>query len=1033
MGTNGSSGTFPLTIPDWNNLQVLHRNTLPPRAYFFPYPNERSALTGEQEKADAVCLSGTWKFHHAPNPYEAPDGFATTGYDVSSWQDIVVPGMWQLQGFSKPVYTNTNYHFPVDPPNVPVEENETGSYVRCFVIPDAFKNKQLRLRFEGVDAAFHIFVNGTEVGYHQGSRNPAEFDVSAHVQHGQENRLAVRVYRFCDGSYLEDQDQWRTSGIYRDVFLLAFAPIRIEDVHIRTELDESYIDTELTAAFTTTGNGTLDVKLLDSDKRLVDHQSHAICSNTRVSFKVKNPKKWTAETPNLYFLLAGFGGQFIIQPVGFRKTEIKDGIFLVNGRRVVFRGANRHEHHPEHGRAVPYEFMKQDLITMKRHNINAIRTSHQPSDPRLYELANELGLWVMDEADLECHGFASVAENAFTDEDRTKAYDDRKDIAHADAAKWTSEDPAWEAAYVDRAQQLVMRDKNQPCVIMWSLGNEAFYGKNFQSMYDWIRSHDETRFVHYEGDTHAQTVDVFSRMYPDVKDIIENFGKAEGVLKPLVLCEYIHAMGNGPGNIKEYIDAFYTYPRLQGGFAWEWANHGMLTKTEDGKSFYGYGGDFNEDVHDYNFCLDGVLFSDHTPAPGLVEYAKAIEPVQLIGEDASGLFKIVNRYDFTTLDHLRAEAIFSSSSRGTVSEAIEVPTDVTSGATATLDLRQAIAKHEDAFALEVSFFLKDTPTWAKQKAHRVAWFQVPLSKWPSFLPKTTGRNGESGFSVEVTGLDLKVAHKLTATSYTFCLSRGLLKTLQKGDVQILASSPRLTFYRPLTDNDRPQDGAHWLDKRVHQMRSRLSSVEWTESVGEVKIVVKSRSAPPVLAWGFDVVTTYTIQAVGKESSLKIHVRGSPRGEHSPSTLPRIGLSLSLVEAFEQVEWFGRGPGPSYRDMKLSQHFGYHETSIADLWTPWEFPQESGNRTDVSVVDFKSSGPSLKAIFASPSSFSASHYREKDIDSATHPFELERHKTKEVNVRLDWQHHGLGTGSCGPKTLDEYALKFGPFEHELWLI
>lgn len=1037
MDASNKSGSFPATVPDWNNLDVLHRNTLTPRAYFFPYPSEEAALTRDHNKADFICLNGTWKFHHASNPYEAPEDFAQVDFDNSAWHDIKVPGMWQLQSFSKPVYTNTNYHFPVDPPNVPVEGNETGSYIRTLSIPDHFKDKQLRLRFEGVDAAYHVFVNGVEVGYHQGSRNPAEFDITSHVKADRDNKLAVRVYRFCDGSYLEDQDQWRTSGIFRDVFLVAFAKDdRIEDVHIRTDLDDNYEDAELSADFRIAGSGDLVVQLLDADKRIVDQQSTVALPETHVSFQVRKPRKWTAESPNLYYLLATFGGQSVIQQVGFRKTEIKDGIFLVNGHRVVFRGANRHEHHPEHGRTVPYEYMKQDLIIMKRYNINAVRTSHQPNDPRLYELANELGLWVMDEADLECHGFASVAENAFTEQDRMKSYDERKDIAHADAAKWTSDDPAWEAAYVDRARELVVRDKNHPCVIMWSLGNEAFYGRNHQAMYDWIRAYDKTRFVHYEGDTHAQTVDVYSRMYPEIKDIVENFGKAGDLTKPLVLCEYIHAMGNGPGNIKEYVDAFYTYPRLQGGFVWEWANHGMLTKNDQGEPCYAFGGDFGEDVHDYNFCLDGVLFSDHTPAPGLIEYAKAIEPVQLVDSSKSGLYKVINRYDIITLDHLRAEAVFQVQSGRSDVEEVSIPTGVTPGETATIDLQSAMVKHAEAFAAEVSFFLRDTPSWAEGTAHRVAWFQVPLPKWPSFIPRTVSETkGPLDLSVERIGADLKVSSGSHNTSYTFSLATGLLKALHKGESQLLTSPPMLTFYRPLTDNDRPQDGAHWLDKRVHQLRARTSGVEWRQTSDQVEIVVKTRIAPPVLAWGFDVVTSYIVQHVEPDAkpALRIKVQATPRGEHPPSTLPRIGLSFGLTESFKEVEWFGRGPGPSYRDMKLSQHFDYHKASVEDLWTPWEFPQESGNRTDVSCVEFKSSSASLKTIFPDPSSFSASHYKEADIDRSTHPFELEKCKTKDVNVRLDWQHHGLGTGSCGPRTLNEYALKFGPFEHELWLI
>ncbi|KAF2763097.1 hypothetical protein EJ05DRAFT_25773 [Pseudovirgaria hyperparasitica] len=1029
---SSQSGHFPPGIPDWNNLSVLHRNTLPPRSYFFPFPSEAAALSREITQSDALSLSGTWKFHHAPSPYEAPAGFEAPDFDTAAWSDIQVPGMWQLQGFGRPHYTNTNYHFPVDPPNVPVQGNETGCYVRGFEVPERWRGYQLRLRFEGVDAAFHVYVNGTEAGYHQGSRNPSEFDVSGLVRSGM-NRLAVRVYRFCDGSYLEDQDQWRTSGIFRDVFLIGFTQNRIEDVHIRTDLDDKYTDAELKASFRLTGTGKLTVRFLDSNKATLDSQSLDASSDTEVILKVSNPKKWTAETPHLYYLAASFGGQTLTQQIGFRTTSIQNGIFTVNGRRIVFRGANRHEHHPIHGRAVPYDFMKQDLLIMKRHNLNAVRTSHQPSDPRLYELANELGLWVMDEADLECHGFASVAENAFTPEQRSMSYEARKEIAHAEAAKWTSDNPLWEDSYVDRARQLVVRDKNHPCVVMWSLGNEAFYGRNFQAMYDFIRAYDDTRVVHYEGDTHAQTVDVYSQMYPSVNSIVRDFGRAETFDKPLVLCEFIHAMGNGPGNIKEYIDAFYAYPRLQGGFVWEWANHGMVTKNEAGEEYYGYGGDFGEDVHDANFVMDGVLFSDHAPAPGLVEYAKAIEPVQLVEGSTADDVRILNRYDFLTLDHLKAEAKYNVHGGDIVAGEVEIPKDIRPGKSASLHLAALItAAPKDTFAIEISFLHKSQPSWSPLPTHRVAWFQITLSL-PTFSPQPSFSS--AGIHMTQIGSSLTITASADR-KYIFSLATGFLTQITKDDTNVLATPPALTFYRPLTDNDRPQDGWHWLDKRVHQLRARTTDVSWTITDDGAEVVVKSRVAPPVLAWGFVVVTTYSIVNLkgDDEAGLKIGVKAEPHGEHPPATLPRIGLSFSIYPEFDKTEWFGRGSGPSYRDMKLSQAIGYHQLAAKDLWVPFEYPQESGNRTDVSYVDFVSKATSLRAVFEGQTGdFSACYYREKDVDEAQHPWELERKRTQDLNVRLDWAHHGLGTGSCGPKTLVEYALTYGPFEYSLWLI
>lgn len=662
----------------------------------------------------------------------------------------------------------------------------------------------------------------------------------------------------------------------------------------------------------------------------------------------------------------------------------------------------------------------------------------------------------MDEADLECHGFGSIAEHELTGEQRFLTYDKKKALTYKEASKPLSDNPDWKDQYVDRALQLVTRDKNHPSVIMWSLGNEAFYGSNFKAMYDWIREYDETRVVHYEGDRDAETVDVYSEMYPSI-NFIEDFAKDASKEKPLVLCEYIHAMGNGPGNIKEYIDAFYKYPKLQGGFVWEWANHGLLTKTKDGEPYYAFGGDFGEEVHDYNFVMDGVLFSDHTPSPGLVEYAKAIEPVQLVEGSSKKNVTVINRYDFSNLDYLKCEYLYVTSQGSISGGEVAIPPGVGPGSKTTLDLKDAVTDAPaEASAITVSFSLRKDTTWASQ-GHQVAWFQIALDNTPKFVPvpcqatKSALQVSQSGTRLNVTCLD-------TDTSYVFSLVSGTLTSIFKDGEELLQSGPSLTFYRPLTDNDRPQDGWEWKDKRVNQMQTVCREVTWTSKDDSVEVIVQTRAAPPVLAWGIKVTTTYTIQNINLPddgllaTGVHIAVVGKPEGS-VPMTIPRIGLSFALRPDFKTVEWFGRGPGQSYRDFKHSQPFGYHTLPVASLWTPYEFPQESGNRTDVAYAEFVGSNARLLAIFddapsqeqinvasgggggtiAKLGSFAACHFREKDIDACTHPYELEKRRTDELHVRLDWAHHGLGTGSCGPKTLDKYALKCEPFEFGIWLV
>ncbi|ETN45231.1 uncharacterized protein HMPREF1541_10108 [Cyphellophora europaea CBS 101466] len=1094
------SGTFPPSTPDWSNIEVIHKGTLAPRSYFFLYDDEAAALKADISASSSVNLSGTWKFQHSKSPFTAPHGFEEPNYDTSTWSDIQVPSHWQLQGWGAPHYTNFNYIIPVDPPHVPYDDNQTGSYVRKFVVPKDFVDQQIRLRFEGVDSAFHVYVNGREVGYSQGSRNASEFDITAFLDTPGENTLAVRVYQWSDGSYIEDQDQWRFSGIFRDVLLVAFPHTHIEDFHVQTLLDDEYKDADLQVKVTTQGTGPIDLKLLDiTGQAVASDTKHAADVSTAFSMKLANPRKWSAEDPNLYKLVLSFGGRFIAQNVGFRRIEIVNGIYKVNGRRIVFRGANRHEHHPLHGRAVPYDFMKQDLLIMKKHNINAIRTCHQPSDPRLYSLADELGFWIMDEADLECHGFSVIDQQAMPEEDKIKSAADQQNLSYDRAARWTSDNPEWKDQYVDRAVQLVNRDKNHPCVIMWSLGNEAMYGRNHQAMYDKIKTLDTSRPVHYEGDREAKSADLFSQMYSSVDSIID-FAKEENFTKPLVLCEFIHAMGNGPGNIKEYVDAFYKYPRLQGGWVWEWANHGLLSKDrKTGAEFMAYGGDFGDEPNDYNFIMDGVLFSNHTPTPGLIEYTKAIEPVQVLSH-ADGKVTIINRYDTISLNHLKCEAQLVGDGVKKPLGSISIPSNIDPHTEAILSIPELdVHDLKGDIYLQLDFSLANLTLWAAA-GHITSTSQLQLQApfaLSASLPVPTPDAAVPSIVQHASSLTITTA----STIFTLSLASGHLTSLIKSGTEHIHASlgPHLTLSRALTDNDRPQDGQDWLRNYLHLARGHMRSISWsTDSTNRTTTVtVQARLAPPVLSWSFAATTTYTFHPSGR---LHIHVTGKPQGANLPPTLPRIGLEMGLPLAFSRVDWFGRGPGESYKDKKLSQQFGnWGFDSVDDLWVDYEFPQEGGNRTDVRWVRFSAPSPtdaalssvqhaaqgvvgqlanamsnlfspgaqtappasalggsectvdttpsapapaptapssSLTAHFGSRPNFSfhASRYSSADVDSAKHPHELHALKRDYVILRLDADHHGLGTGSCGPKTLDEYALKVegGGWEFELVL-
>ena len=1034
---------FPDEQPDWNNLTVLHRNTLSPRANFFLYDSEKNALTRDVSNARCQSLSGKWKFHLAGNPFCAPEGFELGSFDTSQWHEVDVPGMWQLQGFGKgPQYTNVQFPFFVDPPHPPIEGNECGSYVTRFRVLERLRDDQLRLRFEGVDSAFHVWINGRLVGYSQGARNPSEFDITEFVDLDKENALAVCVYQFCDGSYIEDQDQWWLSGIFRDVYLLGFSKrARIEDITLQTILDDNYEDAALQVQAEITGSCKIDVKLLSDEGQeiaAVSRQSKDAGRGViKFTIPVSNPMKWTAETPNLYDLVLSIDEkQFTSIRVGFRQIELKDGLIKVNGKRVVFKGANRHEHHPRFGRAVPYDFMKQDLIMMKRHNINAIRTCHQPSDPRLCDLADELGFWVMDEADLECHGFETIEDAALGPEERSLPFFERQRLTRGNAAKWTSDNPDWKEAYLDRAKQLVHRDKLHPSVVIWSLGNESFYGRNHTAMCEWIKAYDPTRLVHYEADLDAEHVDMYSRMYSSI-DFVESFGQDKSKTKPFVLCEYVHAMGTGPGNIKEYVDLFYKYPTLQGGWEWEFANHGLYKKNEDGQTYFAYGGDFGDVPNDANFVLDGMLNSDHTPNSGMVEYKKAMEPIQALYTSFAGFTTIVNRYDFSTLDHVECFAR-SVSLDGKIIDLgrVEIPKGIQPGATSKFELPNIDGPEA---CIDLSFRLRKETPWA-DAGHELAWAQEALGLPGSLTWPTVETNG--GLKVQSHQSSLQIAGN--QFKWTFDLVSRKLISWTKEDEELLAAPLEPSFYRAPTDNDAPRDGAEWKDRLLHLASLHTQSVDWQESNGEVLVKIKQKFGPPTLSWSLDLESSYIFDASG---SMSLKVKGHPKGRNFPSTMPRTGITLGLPNDFQQVRWFGRGPGESYRDMKLSQRFGLHTVSnVDDLWTSPEYPQECSNRTDTRWLEISSRKSSLVAQFfdihvprrwrkqshREHFDFMACHYDVKDIDEARHPFELERKKKDHVILRLDSEHHGLGTGSCGPKTLDKYALKTADFEFGILL-
>ena len=626
----------------WENHQVDGINRMPARAHFLTFPNREKALLGSNRYTHAFKnLNGVWKFMFLDAPEYSPEGFYESGFDTASMDDITVPGNWQLQGYGKMHYSDLWYNFPINPPYVPTE-NPTGIYKRTFYVENSFAGKQIIIRFCGVDSAYHLWINGQEVGYSKGARNEAEFDITDLVRVGEENDITVRVYQWSDGTYLEDQDMWWESGIFRDVELIGVPKNGINDYKVEADLNDTYTDGLLSVNASLRSEEPVQItfELLDAQGVSVLKETVASEGN-KVAFKatVKEAEHWTAETPYLYKMLMtvekdGEVIEVIPQNVGFRNIRLNGDTFLVNGVAIKFKGMNRHDYNPRNGRVVAKEEIEKDIILMKQFNVNAIRTCHYPDSYYLYDLCDQYGMYVIDETDLECHGFELTGNYS-----------------------WISDDPTWELAYVSRMVRMIERDKNYPCILMWSLGNESSSGCNFFKMTEVAHQMDSTRLVHYEGDFDMEYVDVYSTMYtwlenPEkpflMKDIIENSKH------PHLLCEYCHAMGNGPGNLKEYQDLFYAHDKLQGGFIWEWFDHGIETYTEDGEKYYRYGGDFGDDPSNKDFCIDGMLMPDRTPSPGLYEYKKVVEPITTTEVDLeNGVVRLLSRYDFADLNQFR--------------------------------------------------------------------------------------------------------------------------------------------------------------------------------------------------------------------------------------------------------------------------------------------------------------------------------------------------------------------------------------------
>ena len=1030
---------------DWDDLDVLSWGCEPGRIPWIPYADITSALVGDRGASPYFrLLSGQWKFLYLSSPAELPPDCHVPAYDDTGWDTIPVPSNWQLLGFGRPNYTNVAYPFPVDPPHVP-DQNPVGVYRRKFTLPAAWQGRghQVFLRLEGVSSAFHVFVNGTLAGYSQGSHLPSEFRITDLVQPG-ENLLTVVVYQWSDGSYLEDQDMWRLSGIFRDVCLVATPQLDVWDTTVRTEFDPEYRDATLSvtalirshappSVSACQGGYQLHVALLDDTGTEVLSRHFPVetgSESQEIAFTaaVNSPRHWSAEDPALYTLLFTLtdpeGGIQEVKTcaVGFRQVEIKNGVFLVNGVPVKLKGVNRHDTHPDLGYAVSLESMIQDIKLMKQHNINAVRTSHYPNDPRWLDLCDRFGLYVIDEADLEAHGFALTGN-----------------------VSQLAQDPRWQEAFVDRARRMVERDKNHPSIIMWSLGNESGYGPNHDAMAAWIRQSDPTRPIHYEGAGRAKVVDVVSVMYPSVEALIKE-GEAQDDPRPFFMCEYAHAMGNGSGNLKEYWQAIYAHPRLMGGCVWEWVDHGIRRKTADGREWFAYGGDFGDLPNDGNFCIDGLNFPDRIPHTGLIEYKKILEPVEVTPVDPGrGLVRIRNRYDFISLSHLegRWELVREGSvvAEGNL-PALDIPAGQESPVEIPLPVRldALLETHPGEYWLNLSFRLAASTPWAS-RGHEVAWAQLPMPM-PMSTPVTTATPAATPaisalaeeppvLTPHETETELRVAGE--DFSLTWDKRQGGIKEWVYQGLPLILAGPRVNLWRAPTDNDVHQ-AREWRRVGLDRLQARLLSWEWRQTARAVQVRATTVLAGYSLAPVAQATVTYTIHATG---DLLLALLLDPRRDLPH--LPRAGFELYLPEQFNRFTWYGRGPHESYPDRQESTRVGVYGGTVTEQHVPYIRPQENGNKTDVrwaTITNLRGMG--LLVAGMPLVNVTVHDYTGEDLVQARHDHELAHRPATVLN--LDLRHGGLGSNSCGPGPLPAYQLqpqemsltvRLRPFARDLW--
>lgn len=998
-------GRGQTTIAEWENPSVNQVNRERIRAHFIPYASETDAVKRNKDAALRVSLNGTWKFNYAKNPESRPVGFYKNGYNTQKWNKIEVPGSWELQGFDAPIYTDVKYPFPPNPPFLPKDYNPVGSYVREFTVPKDWDGKDIILHFGGVESAFYCWLNGEFVGYSEDSRLPAEFDITEYLKKGK-NRLAVEVYRYSDGSYLECQDFWRYSGIERDVWLVARPQSRIRDFEVSADLVNDYKDGDFQLKITCDDRnlavGTVvEAKLLDNGN-VIFEEKQAVTSpqDTIHEFKtnIKNVEAWTAETPRLYTLVVNtLDGQGKVQEsfahrFGFRNVRMWNGQLQVNGVPVLLKGVNRHEHDPHKGRSISYESMVKDIQLMKQFNINASRCSHYPNIEEWYELCDEYGVYVVDEANIESHGmdYTEIGTLATT--------------------------PEWITPFMERMGRMVERDKNYTSIIIWSLGNESGYGKHFETLYQWTKQRDTRRPVQYEGGGRESMTDIYCPMYKRIWNLREHVNERRPM--PLILCEYAHAMGNSEGNLQDYWDLIYKYDQLQGGFIWDWVDQTFAIKDKDGNPIWGYGGDmgFVGVKNDSNFCANGLIVADRTLHPHIWEVKKVYQYVNFeVAPFQTNAIKITNRHDFITLDDYDFNWKIKADGKVIAGGKLDVPV-VAPGSSAIVQLPLPDLKPEKGteYFLHLEATLKNNQLYA-DNGFVVASEQIQLP-YVYVEPSHADVKGELTVNTD----NDRILVKGSGFEVGFAKRNGEISTLNYRGKELLKEGLRANFWRAMTDNDVAAGvGVRCATWRDAGDRMVLNSLQAEETEGHV--VVDARYNMPGQESVYQV--KYTIFPDG---AIKVD-NYFEQGKNNLPEMPRYGMRMILKGEYDRMTWFGRGPHENYWDRKNSAYVDLYKASVWEQYHPYVRSQETANKADVRWCALQNGeGDGILVVGGQPLNVSAWNFPMKDIMHVSPVIERKHggsvQKQDMVWFNIDLQQMGVGgDNSWGAKTHPEYTI------------